>query len=73
MARLNDPILEGTITRVLPDRGFGFIRCEEHSADVFLHASSFYGAPWPPKVGDRVSFSAEAHDRGLRATDCRPV
>lgn len=60
----------GTITRFIDDKGFGFIKPEDSSEEVFFHHSAFAGEP---REGMKVEFSTEASDRGPRAAGVRPI
>jgi CspA family cold shock protein len=64
--------MQGTIKRVVRDRGFGFI----HSSDgqqVFFHRSSLQQMNFDGlKEGDAVEFELERGEKGLRATTVRP-
>lgn len=54
---------QGTLVRWEKDRGFGFIRCPEISADVFVHLRDFTNRGTAPQVGMRVNFE-EIHVGG---------
>ena len=56
-----------------PDRGFGFIRPDDGTADVFVHISAFedQGLDVPP-VGDRISYDLETDSRSGKARAVRP-
>lgn len=66
---------QGTIARIVSERGFGFITPDESpSADHFfnirgMHASAraFHSL----RVGDRVSFVSTLSDKGPRAIEVR--
>lgn len=58
---------EGTITRFIEDKGFGFIKTEG-SDDIFFHHSAFDGEP---REGMAVTFETESSDRGPRAKNVR--
>ena len=61
-------VLEGTVARYDPDRGFGFIVPE----DVFVHVSALRGTRGGELAeGDRVEFELVQGDRGLQAEDVR--
>ena len=64
--------MQGTIQRVVRDRGFGFI----HSSDgqqVFFHRKSLHQMDFDGlKEGDTVEFEVERGEKGLRATNVRP-
>lgn len=54
---------QGTLVRWEKDRGFGFIRCPEISADVFVHLRDFSERGTAPQVGMRLDFE-EIHVGG---------
>ncbi len=60
----------GTITKFIDDKGFGFIKTEGTEAEVFFHHSAFEGEP---REGMSVSFDTEQSDRGPRATNVKQV
>ena len=63
---------QGIVVRYDADRGFGFIRSRAFWADdVFVHASAVAGNVLL-HPGQRVRFSAEATDKGPRATHVEP-
>ena len=63
---------QGTLVRWEKDRGFGFIRCPEISADVFVHLRDFQDRGTTPQVGMRLDFD-EIHlgGKGPRAVAVR--
>lgn len=54
---------QGTLVRWEKDRGFGFIRSPEVSADVFVHLRDFSDRGATPQVGMKLSFE-EIHVGG---------
>ena len=62
---------QGTITRYLDGKRFGFIKSDASSDDIFFHADSFDGSE--PKEGMTVEFDLEQSDRGPRAANVRAV
>ena len=64
--------MQGTIKRVVRDRGFGFI----HSSDgqqVFFHRSSLQQMDFDGlKEGEAVEFELERGEKGPRAANVRP-
>lgn len=54
---------QGTLVRWEKDRGFGFIRCPDISADVFVHLRDFTDRGMTPQVGMKLSFE-EIHVGG---------
>ncbi|RUR65836.1 DUF1294 domain-containing protein [Variovorax guangxiensis] len=63
---------QGTLVRWEKDRGFGFIRCPDISADVFVHLRDFSERGTSPQVGMRLDFE-EIHvgGKGPRAVAVR--
>jgi CspA family cold shock protein len=62
---------EGTIARLLIDKGFGFIR-DESGVEHFFHRSSVRGAIFELlREGQRVEFTPEDTGKGPRAADVR--
>ena len=58
--------MRGTITRIVGDRGFGFLTCED--VDYFFHASSIENARFDElREGQVVQFEEEHSTRGPRA------
>jgi CspA family cold shock protein len=61
----------GTIARLLIDKGFGFIR-DEGGIEHFFHRSSVRGAVFELlREGQRVEFTPEESTKGPRAGDVR--
>ncbi|TAM82591.1 MAG: cold shock domain-containing protein [Acidobacteria bacterium] len=64
--------MQGTIKRVVRDRGFGFIRSAE-GREIFFHRSSLQGLNFDTlKEGDAVEFDIEDGPKGPRAAAVRP-
>jgi CspA family cold shock protein len=64
--------MQGTIKRVIRDRGFGFIRTSE-GQEVFFHRSCLQGLNFDAlKEGVSVEIEVERGDKGPRATSVRP-
>lgn len=64
------PVLnKGQLTTWKDDRGFGFIKPDDGSKEVFLHISALKGASRRPKVGDTILYEPVAQTDGkVRAT-----
>jgi CspA family cold shock protein len=63
--------MQGTIKRVVRDRGFGFIRSSD-GQEVFFHRSSLQQMDFDGlKEGDAVEFEVERGEKGSRATNVR--
>ncbi|HKT11028.1 MAG TPA: cold shock domain-containing protein [Terriglobia bacterium] len=59
--------MQGTIKRVVRDRGFGFIRSAE-GREIFFHRSSLQDLNFETlKEGDAVEFEVEDGPKGPRA------
>jgi CspA family cold shock protein len=64
--------MQGTIKRVIRDRGFGFIRSTD-GQEVFFHRSTLQEMDFDGlKEGEAVEFEMERGDKGPRATSVRP-
>jgi CspA family cold shock protein len=64
--------MQGTIKRVIRDRGFGFIRSAD-GQEVFFHRSSLQQLSFDGlKEGEPVDFDLERGEKGPRATAVRP-
>ena len=67
---------EGTVTRLVRDRGFGFIRTEPGGEEVFFHATAVpEGSFDSMQEGQRVSFdqTKDPRGRGMRAENVHSV
>jgi CspA family cold shock protein len=65
--------MQGTIKRVIRDRGFGFIRAAD-GQEIFFHRSSLQQLNFDSlKEGDAVEFDMERGEKGPRATAVRPA
>lgn len=63
--------MQGTIKRVIRDRGFGFIRSSE-GQEVFFHRSGLQNLNFDSlKEGDAVEFEMERGEKGPRALNVR--
>jgi CspA family cold shock protein len=64
-------VANGTIKKIIPDRGFGFIRSED-GKEVFFHRSCCEGLIFETlKEGQPVDFDLEEAARGPRASNVR--
>jgi CspA family cold shock protein len=64
--------MEGTIKRVIRDRGFGFIRSSD-GQEIFFHRSSLQNLSFDGlREGESVEFEMERGEKGPRATAVRP-
>ena len=64
--------MQGTIKRVVRDRGFGFIRSAD-GQEVFFHRSSLQELNFDGlKEGEAVEFEMERGEKGPRALSVRP-
>lgn len=65
---------EGTIARLVADRGFGFIKREGEEKDLFFHANELKNAEFKDlKEGDKVTFEVTESPKGLNATNVNLV
>lgn len=64
--------MEGTVKRIIRDRGFGFIRTDD-GQEVFFHRSNLQGLDFEGlKEGEKVGFDLEQGKKGPRAINVRP-
>jgi len=64
-------LMQGSIKRVIRDRGFGFIRSSE-GQEVFFHRTGLQDLNFDNlKEGDAVEFELERGDKGPRAVNVR--
>lgn len=64
--------MQGTIKRVIRDRGFGFIKSSE-GVEVFFHRSGLQNLNFDGlKEGENVEFEMERGEKGPRAINVRP-
>jgi CspA family cold shock protein len=61
---------QGTIKRVVKDKGFGFIR-DDRGNDYFFHRSSVEGDFTRLNEGQQVAFDEEPSPKGPRAGHVR--
>jgi len=63
---------QGTIKKLVADRGFGFIEGER--GDLFFHHSSLEGTTIEAlRVGQQVSYEVGRGAKGPRAENVKPV
>lgn len=63
--------MQGTIKRIVRDRGFGFIRSAD-GQEVFFHRTSLQNLDFESlKEGQTVDFEVERGDKGPRAVSVR--
>ena len=63
--------MQGTIKRVIRDRGFGFIRSAD-GQEVFFHRTGLQGLNFDNlHEGESVEFEMERGDKGPRAVNVR--
>ena len=64
---------EGTIKRLITDKGFGFILTESGS-DLFFHMSNVEGTAFESlQERQRVSYTEGSGPKGPRAENVRPI
>ena len=65
---------EGTIARLVSDRGFGFIARVGGEKDIFFHSNELKNVEYKDlKEGDKVTFEVTEGPKGLSATNVNRV
>jgi CspA family cold shock protein len=63
---------QGTIKKLVADRGFGFIQAE--GGDIFFHHSSVKGTSFEAlHEGQKVEYERESGPKGPRAVAVTPI
>jgi cold shock protein len=67
--------MQGTVARVLTDRGFGFIASKDHPKDLFFHIKDTDGrlAFDSSLINRRVEFDLESTPKGMAAVNVKPI
>ena len=61
---------EGTIARLVKERGFGFIAREGEEKDLFFHSNELQGVQFNDlEEGDKVTFEVTEGPKGLNAVN----
>ena len=61
--------MEGTIKKIVTEKGFGFITVDEEEKDLFFHRNEVQDVSFEElKEGDRVSFEKADSPKGPNAT-----
>jgi CspA family cold shock protein len=64
----------GTVKWFSDDKGFGFITPDEGTKDLFVHHTGISGDGFRSLTeGMKVSYDAEAGDRGPKAVNVQPL
>ena len=64
----------GTVKWFNADKGFGFITPEDGSKDLFVHHTGIDGNGYKSlDEGAKVSYDAEAGDKGPKAVNVKPA
>jgi cold shock protein len=64
----------GSVKWFNDDKGFGFITPDDQSKDLFVHHSAIAGDGFKSLTeGAKVSYDAEAGDKGPKAVNVKPA
>jgi CspA family cold shock protein len=67
-------VMRGQIAKLKPDRGFGFIRPDDGSKELFFHRSSVADDGYDQlSEGQSVDFETQESPKGPRANNVRPA
>ena len=59
--------MKGTIKKILPFRGFGFIKKDGEDKEIYFHWSKTKDDFYYLKVGDEVEFEIKETEKGSQA------
>ncbi len=66
--------MQGTIARVVTDKGFGFIKREGEAKDLFFHSNELQGVTIEElREGDKVTFEVADSPKGPNAVKVSKV
>lgn len=66
--------ITGTVKFFNQSKGYGFIQQDDGGPDVFVHYTAIQGTGYRNlEEAQKVEFSTEMGDKGLRATDVKPL
>jgi len=66
--------MEGTIKKVIAEKGFGFITVDGEEKDLFFHKNEVKDVIFEElKEGDRVSFEKADSPKGPNATNVKKI
>lgn len=64
-----EPRIEGTVVKLMTDKGFGFIT-DHHGTEYFFHRSALSPMEWATlSVNQAVTFVVRTNPKGPRAED----
>lgn len=63
---------KGVVKRWLPVRGYGFIRPEGETKDLYVHHSDLYNVTYL-REGEKVEFEVADAYNGTRATNVKAI
>ena len=65
---------QGTIKKLVSDKGFGFIETEGQKRDMFFHVSSLVDCDFDSlQIGQQVEYEVGAGPKGPRAENVKPL
>ncbi len=66
--------MQGSIKKLITDKGFGFITPDDGGKDLFFHSNEVKGVTFQElKEGDKVSFDVSESPKGPNATNVTRV
>ncbi len=66
--------MQGTIARIISDKGFGFIKSEGQGKDLFFHSNDLEGVSFNDlREGDSVTFEVAQSPKGPNAVKVSKV
>lgn len=66
--------MNGTIKKLVSEKGFGFISSEGQEKDLFFHSNNLVGVQFSDlREGDAVSYETEQSEKGLNAVNVQRI
>ena len=66
--------MNGTIKKLVSEKGFGFVSSEGQEKDLFFHSNNLVGVQFSDlREGDAVSYETEQSEKGLNAVNVQRI
>ena len=68
LKRVREGIKQGTIHSWNSSKGYGFVKEDETSENIFFHMSNIVNREWFPRKGERVEYKLQFNNKKMRET-----